>query len=496
MKDIKPNKVTKMKAPQMLEFTKEIALAVSDLYEYTMADANILEGIEGKKTVFDFVVRELPTSKPVGTFMHNGVKYEELAKREFLVNAGLEQAVAYFLQAGGNSKLREYLETQVRITNEKFLNWAENISFSGDLYAMREGTIFFGQEQQLRVHERFEEAQVFESLLCSTINPQTNVATAANDIAAVANKILLEGGSRRGGSPQGAIFNSRAARIGGFTASSNVAYGMLLEEIVGGTHGHSYVMLHPHEYAAFKAQAKSLGLKVCFLLDTYNVEQAFETALKVAQEEHLDHFAFRLDSGDLLKQAKWIHQQMTARGYARSAYALVASDDLTAVKIARLEREGADIDKYLVGTYVVNPPKTVPGVYKLAAFHETDGQWVMRGKISEDTVKATLPGMKQVYRITGPDGYFKRDMIALEGEDISKYVETGDSLQALLVPVILSGRQVYEFPSVTQISNFRKEQLAKFKDIANYEVIVSDAVREMQHKILQEHGMLGQHQTQ
>ncbi|MFH0701534.1 MAG: hypothetical protein V2A62_03800 [Candidatus Woesearchaeota archaeon] len=491
--------------PQMLEFTKDLALAVADFYEYSMAEANLLEEIRGMQTVFDVIERRLPTNKVVGTFEHEGVKYEKLAKRDFLINCGTEQCLSYFLEGRGSKRLRNYMEHTQKITNPNFLDWVENIQFKGDVYGMLEGTVFFAQEHQMRVHERFEEAQMFESLLLNTINPQTNVCTTANDIAEVVGwdkvmiedtqeiggrtrKILLEGGSRRGGSPQGAIFNSRAARCGGFTASSNVAYGMLHNEKVGGTHGHSYVMLHPDEYSSFKAQAKLFNGNVCFLLDTYNVKNALEISLKVVEEEGLQNFAFRIDSGDLLAQAKYIHETMKERGYQRSDYKIVASDDLTAAKIARLESEGADIDKYLVGTYVVNPPKPTTAVFKLAAFLQANGIWNLRGKLSEEFSKSTLPGIKQVYRISGVDGYFKRDVIAFEGEDLSSYMQIGDTVEGLLVPMILQGKQVYDCPSVDEISRNRVKQLARFKDIKNYEVIISSGISEKQREILRQYG--------
>lgn len=481
-----------MKQPNPLEFTVELATALADYYEYSMAQANLREGIAGKEAVFDMVVRQMPTTSVVGRFEHEGVKYDQLAKRDFLVNAGLEQAAAYLLKAKGSPALRKYLLGVQGIDYQKdqsFLDWAEKIKFTGDLYAMPEGTIFFGQEPQLRAHGDFETVQVFESLLLNTINPQTNVATTANDIATVTDKILLEGGSRRAGSPQGALFNSRAARIGGFHASSNVAFGMEYQEKVGGTHGHSYVMLHPSEYAAFKAQGRVFGNNVCFLLDTYNVKVGLMLALGVVAEEKLEHFAFRIDSGNLLEQAAGIHAEMKARGYARERYTLVASDDLTAGKIAHLEREGADIDKYLVGTYVVNPPKPLGGVLKLAAFHDAlDGEWVLRGKLAEDMAKSTLPGIKQVYRIAGPEGYYKRDVIAFEGEDISKYVEKGDTVKELLVPIIKSGKQVYDFPGIDEISRRRAEQLNKFQDLGGYEVIVSEGITQEMNEIRREHG--------
>ncbi len=481
-----------MKQPNPLEFNLEMAVSVADFYEYSMAQANLLEDICGTPTVFDFVVRRMPINKVIGTFEHEKVKYDKLTKRDFLINCGTEQALAYLLGGKGSVKLRNYMKNVQGITDKKFLNWVEHIEFKGDVYGMSEGTIFFAQESQLRVHERFEEAQVYESLLLSTLNPQTNVCTTANDIFTVApGKILLEGGSRRAGSPQAALFNSRAARCGGFTASSNVAYGMAYDEKVGGTHGHSYVMLHPSEYAAFKAQAKMFKGTVCFLVDTYNVKNAFETALKIVQEEKLTNFGFRIDSGDLLAQAKWIHQEMKTRGYQRKDYTLVASDDLTAGKIARLEKEGADIDKYLVGTYVVNPPKPLGGVYKLAAFQEADGSWNLRGKLSEEFSKSTLPGIKQVCRVMGNDGYYKKDVIAFEGEDLVPYLQEGDSAEALLVPMILQGKLVYDCLTINEISQRRVQQLSKFKDIANYEVVISAGIIAKQKEIMQQYGLQG-----
>ncbi len=447
-----------MKKPQTLAMNNELLLAVADFYEYSMARANLKEGIAGKQTVFDLVVRNMPEG------------------RSFLVNAGLEQAVAYLLEAHGNEELRDYFKQTMGIEDQPFLDWINNIKFEGDLYAMPEGTIFFGQEPQLRVHERFEEAQVFESLFLNTINPQTNVATTANDIASVTNKILLEGGSRRGTSPQSALFNSRAARVGGFTASSNVGFGIKYNEKVGGTHGHSYVMFHPTEYAAFKAQGNIFGDNGCFLLDTYDVKKAFEIALNIVEEEKLKHFAFRIDSGNLLEQARWIHRELAEREFARGQYTVVASDDLTVEKIADLERNGADIDKYLVGTYVVNPAKPLGGVYKLAAFREEDGSWELRGKFSENPAKATLPGIKQIYRVINEDGYYQRDIIALEGEDIGQYLKDGERTEELLVPIIKNGKQVYDFPTIETISQRRKEQLAHFQDVSAYEVLISSGI--------------------
>lgn len=477
-----------MRKAKLAEFTAKNGIAVADFYEYSMAMANLKEGYEGLQTVFDLVVRNLPKTKVVGQFEHNGVMYDELAQRRYLVNAGLEQAVAILTQVKGNKELRRYFEETMAIKCQAFLDFAEKAEFKGDVYAMREGEIFFGNEHQLRVHERFEEAQLYETLLLTAINPQTNVATTANDIAEIVNKkvVLLEGGSRRAGDPLGAILNSRAARIGGFHASSNVAYGMFEQEKVGGTHGHSYVMLHPDEYTAFKAQGRTFGRNVCFLLDTYNVESALEKAIKVIEEENLENFAFRIDSGDLAAQYFMITARLKQKGYEREQYKMVGSDDLNAGKIAELERKGAMFDKYLVGTFLVYPPRPLGGVYKLAAFFTREGNIVQRGKFSENPQKATLPGVKQIYRVTGADGMFARDIIALEGEDIQKYLNANETVEPLLIKVIEQGKQVYDMPTVAEISAYRLQRLAKFpekyksegKNGASYPVIISDGIKE------------------
>ncbi len=474
---------------KLIEFTKENGLAVADFYEYSMARANIEENYFGLDAVFDLVVRNLPTTKVVGQFEHDGVTYDKLEKRSFLVNAGLEQAVAVLTQVKGDKNLRNYMENVMEIDNEKFLNFVETAEFKGDVYAMREGELFFGQEQQLRLHDTFEAAQLYETLMLATVNPQTNVATTANDIADVVNgKVLLEGGSRRAQDPMGAITNSRAAIVGGFTASSNVAYGMVEGEKVGGTHGHSYVMLHPTEFGAFKAQAKTYKENVCFLIDTYNVEVALEKAIKIVKEENLENFAFRVDSGNITQQYFTLTDRLTEAGFEREQYKLVASDDLNAGKIKAMEDAGANYDKYLVGTFLVSPPKPLGGVYKLAAYKTKEGKWVNKGKFSENPFKATLPGVKQTYRVVGEDGMFVKDVVALDGEDITKHLEANQTYEPLLQKVVTNGEQDYNPPSVQEIAAYKNERLAQLPEVykngtKDYPVIISDGVMEQINQV-------------
>ncbi len=467
-----------------------LTLAIADYYEYSMADANINQDYSGLASVFDMVVRNLPKTKVIGEFEHEGVKYNKLGERNYLVNAGIEQAMAVLLDLKGSEKLAEYMKEVQGIVGQKFLDWVNQLEFRGDAYAMREGEIFFAQEPQLRVHERFEEAQAYETLLLTTINPQTNVAATANDIAEVTGSILLEGGSRRAQSPQASIQNTRAARIGGFHATSNIAFGMEYNEKVGGTHGHSYVMLHEKEIDAFNAQAETFKDNACFLLDTYDVKKAVEKMISIVNENQLDRFAMRIDSGDLVSQYKYITNRLEKAGFEREQYQIVASDDLTAGKIADIEKQGCRFDKYLIGTFAVNPPKPLGGVYKLAAYQDKEGEWIMKGKRSEDPAKSTLPGIKQIYRVSGKDSMFTKDIIALEGESIDSYLEQGETAEPLLIKVIEKGKQVYDIPSIKEMSEYRKERLSRLPEKyktgkEKYPVIISQGIREAQEKVMQ-----------
>jgi len=470
-----------MNAPKLLDINED-SLDNLDYYEISMAYANYKTSFFGLESVFNLVVRDFPENKVTGSFIYENVKYDKLEKRDYMINAGLEQAMAVLLYCKGTKLFSEYLERKQGIIDKEFLTFIENASFKGNAYAMKEGEVFFPKEIQLRMHDTFEINQLYETLMLNCINPETNVASAANDISLVSNnKILLEGGSRRAASPGSAVTNTRAARIGGFQYSSLCRFGRFYDEESGGTHSHSYVMLHPSEYSAFKAQAKVFKSKACFLLDTYNVKNALETVAKIANEENLESFGVRIDSGDLLKQARYIHEFMKINGL--SNYWIVASDDLNSSKIDYLERNNAGIEKYLIGTSLVCPPKPNPGVYKMAACKKNDA-WIPTLKISENKNKSTLPGIQQVYRIIGADGYYTGDIIGLEGEDISQELKSYETYKELLIPVIKNGEQVYSCPKIDEISKYREEELAKFRELKNYPVILSKGVEKLLEELL------------
>ena len=458
-------------------------MAIADAYEYSMAEANFTNNKTGIPSIFNAALRGMPTNRVVGEFTHNSVKYPELTKRNFMINAGLEQIISSILSKQRGKNVANYLQKTLGSKNEVFLDWVRNFQFKGDIYAMPEGIPFFSHEPLIKVVSDFESGQIFESIILSLLNRQVNVATTAYDVyEACGGKVLFEGASRRSFGPQDSLNLSRAAIIGGFSSSSNVKFGMEYDQKVGGTHGHSYVLLYGSDKEAFRAQAEMHGDNVTFLLDTYgDVKQALFTAIDVVKEYKLNHFKMRLDSGDLLIQALWIHKTLEGLGFGRDKYDIVVSDDLNAGKIRAIEEGGGDIYAYLMGTFLSIQSKGPGIVYKLTAKQEND-QWVPTAKFSEEPAKATIGGNLQVYRIS-KDDYYVRDVITLIGESIGSFLNVGERAKPLLFKVVENGELKYDFPSLDEIVKLRKEEMKKFKNIETYQVVRSPGV---QNKIYEE----------
>ena len=468
------------------------SMQVADFYEYSMAHANVANGVQGRQSIFNASLRGMPTSKVVGHFEHKGVKYPELAKRHYMINAGLEQVVACLLSDNkeAREKIVEYFRfiSNREIPNEdEFFEWVLNFKFQGDIHAMEEGIPFFAHQPLVKLFETFEGGQVYESVILSILNRQVNVATTSYDVYLASNKkVLLEGASRRAFGLEDSLNVSRAAMIGGFSSSSNIKFGMEYNKKVGGTHGHSYVLSYGSEYEAFKAQSKIHSNNVTFLLDTYgDIKTALFTALKVAREDNLTYFKFRLDSGELHTQSKWIHEIMSKCSYSRESYDVVASDDLNAGKVKFIEKEGGDILCYLLGTFLSIQSKGPGIVYKITAKKESD-TWKPVAKFSEDPGKATLGGDIQVYRIMGKDGFYARDVIALMEEPVGQFLNEGESAKPLLIPFVKEGVLSRKMPTLDEIIKRREEEMSKFKDIENYLVLRSKGVVSNQENILKE----------
>lgn len=475
-----------MRKPETLTIKDNEAAKCCDAYEYSMANVNIQDGSNGVESIFLAGPRELPANKIVGEFEHKGIKYQELAKRKYMIAAGLEQAVAFVLNASNDSSFTRYLGETLGWNDKNFIDWAFNLKFGGDIYALKEGTPFFSYQPLMKIREKFEEAQIFESIILSLLSRESQVATSANDMSSQAmSKIFLEGASRRGCGPEDSLRVARASLIGGFQFSSFVKFGEHYNVVVGGTHGHSYILLQKSEVEGFRKQAKFHKEKVCFLLDTFNSKNAIEHTIEIIKELNLKHFGFRIDSGDLLVEAQNVHRAMKKAGFERSQYTLFASDDLTASRIRDLEDNSADIDKYLAGTFIANNPKTPGFVYKLTSKELPNGTWEATAKYSSNIAKGTLPNNIQVYRVIGSDGFYKKDFIGLVDEDMSHIAsyEDGEIVERLLIPIVLGGKQVYDFPLPQDISKYRAECLKKFKDIENYEVELSEGLKKSQLEV-------------
>ena len=213
--------MSKQRKPQTLTIKDSEGAKCCNGYEYSMALVNISTKSNGVTSSFNAGPRDLPTNKIVGEFEHKGIKYHELVKRKYILCAGLEQVVAFILEAKNDKKLCKYFSSVLGWKNKEFLDWVLNFKYKGDIFAVREGTVTFGYEPLMRLQHSFEEIQVFESIILSLLGRESMVATAAHDVAKEAiGKTFFEGSSHRADGPEDALRVARSAKIGGFNYSS------------------------------------------------------------------------------------------------------------------------------------------------------------------------------------------------------------------------------------------------------------------------------------
>lgn len=362
---------------------------LTDLYELTMAACYVGEQIHQRPASFEVFVRRLP----------EGFGY--------LIAAGLEQVLDYLTHFHFSpEQLQQLQETGIFAqAPEAFWSLLKQAQFTGDLWAVPEGTAIFPHEPLLRVEAPLWQAQIVETYLLNSINYQTLVATRAAQMRDVVGEsgTLLEFGSRRAFSPQASIWAARAAIAGGMDATSNVLAALKLGQKPSGTMAHALVMaisaLREEEDAAFTAFLKYFP-ESALLIDTYDTLEAVERLAARAQAG-LEIKAVRLDSGDLVELSQAVRSRLPN-------VAIVASGDLDAQEIARLKQAGAEIDGFGVGTKLVTG-QPVNGVYKLV---EIDGIPVMKGS----TGKGMWPGRKQIFRRVDPQGQMQQDRLGLMDE--------------------------------------------------------------------------------
>lgn len=389
---------------------------LTDLYQLTMLQAYHDEGLDGS-AVFELFVRALP------------------AQRNFLLLAGIEQALAFLEQLSFDPGELDWLRATGRFRTD-FLDWLSELRFTGEVHAMREGTVFFANEPVLRVQAPIAQAQLVESRLLNLIHYATLVASkAARCRLAAPDRLLVDFGLRRAHGAEAGLVAARSSYLAGFAGSATVLAGQHYGIPVFGTMAHSYIEVHELEVQAFRAYADSLtGLRgpLMLLIDTYDTEAAARkiVALAPALERRGARIAsVRLDSGDLAAHARLVRTIFDQGGLQEIS--IFASGNLDEWRLRQLLQASAPIDGFGVGTALSTSADApaLDAVYKLQSYAGKP-----RRKRSEG--KATWPGAKQVWRCSGPDGRLERDLVALADE-----AAPAGGL-ALLQPVMRAGRRL------------------------------------------------------
>ena len=324
-----------------------------------------------------------------------------------------------------------------------FLEYLQQLQFSCDVDAMPEGTVAFPHEPLVRVRGPILQCQLLESALLNVINFQTLVATkAARVCQAAQGDAVLEFGLRRAQGIDGALAASRAAFVGGCSATSNVLAGKLFGIPVKGTHAHSWIMSFDDELEAFRTYAEAMPNNCVFLVDTYDTLDGVRNAIEVGRwlrEKGHKLLGIRLDSGDLAWLSIEARKLLDAGGFAEAA--IVASNDLDENLIVSLKQQGAKIGVWGVGTKLVTAydQPALGGVYKLGAVREAGHAWQYRLKLSEQTIKISNPGILQVRRFFGPeeaigDMLFNEEQgIRTDGQSIT-IIDPRDETRRMQIP--------------------------------------------------------------
>ena len=393
----------------------------------------------------------------------------------YAICAGLEQVIEYVKNLHFEEEDIAYLRS-LKIFDEDFLEYLADFAFSGDIYAIPEGTIIFPREPLIKVIAPIMEAQLIETAILNIMNHQCLIATKAARVCyAAKGDGVLEFGLRRAQGPDAGTYGARAAMIGGCVGTSNVLAGQMFDVPVRGTHAHSWIMSFQDEYTAFKTYANLYPSACMLLVDTYDtLESGLPNAIRVFTEMReagvtLTNYGIRMDSGDLAYLSKKARQMLDEAGFEDAV--ISASNDLDEHLIQSLKLQGATITSWGVGTHLItakdNP--AFGGVYKLAAICNEKGEFEPKIKLSENSEKVTNPGNKTIYRIyDNSTGKIRADLICLVGETFdanedmtifdpnepwkkTKLAGGSYHLRELLVPIFTEGKCVYTSPSVMEI---------------------------------------------
>lgn len=474
---------------------------LTDLYELTMMQG-YFKNPTNQVVVFDAFYRKNP------------------CEGGYAIAAGLEQIIEYVRHLHFAPDDIDYLRS-LNIFDTDFLEYLRGFHFTGDIYAVPEGTVVFPREPLLKVIAPVMEAQLIETAILNLLNHQSLIATKASRVVyAAKGDGVMEFGLRRAQGPDAGLYGARAAMIGGCIGTSNVLTGQMFQVPVKGTHAHSWIMSFPDEYTAFKTYAELYPNACILLVDTYDVlNSGVPNAIRVFREmkeagHEMKGYGIRIDSGDLAYLSKQAYKMLDEAGFGDAI--ISASSDLDEYLIESLKAQGAKINSWGVGTNLItcqdNP--AFGGVYKLAAIKDKNDQdFVPKIKLSENVEKVTNPGNKTIYRIYDKTtGKIRADLICLANETFdpekdmiifdpmatwkrTKIAGGSYTLRELLVPVFQKGECVYTSPTVMEIKDICKKELdtlwdetRRFVNPQEVYVDLSDKLFKIKSELLEQMG--------
>jgi nicotinate phosphoribosyltransferase len=432
---------------------------LTDLYQLTMMQAYYEHGMQ-EPAVFEFFVRKLP------------------AKRNFLLAAGLEQALSFLETVRFSAEELGWIAGHGAFRSG-FVRHLEKLRFTGDIDAIREGTVFFPNEPILRVTAPIAEAQLVESRLINLLHLQTLIASkAARSVLVAPEKLLVDFGFRRAHGAEAGLLAARSSYLAGFAGTATVLAAPLFGIPVYGTMAHSFVQAHDDEAAAFERFARSLPKNVILLIDTYDTEAAAEKVVRLAARLRRDGIRIkgvRLDSGDLADHAFKVRRILDEGGLTETT--IFASGSVDEYVLDRLMKQQAPIDGFGVGTHM---DTSADAPYLDCAYKLVEYAGRARRKRSEG--KVLWPGRKQVFRRYNSDGRMAQDTLGLAGERLQG--------EALLVPVMRRGRRIDPAEPLGRARARSRKELARLPDALKsleaappYVVNISQALRSLAHQL-------------
>ena len=469
-----------------------------DFYELTMGNGYFVSGMQDRMTYFDVFFREVPDGGG------------------FAIAAGLEQIIDYVQKLHFDEEDIAYLRGR-GIFDEAFLEYLRNFKFTGDIWAVPEGTPIFPREPIFTIRAPAIQAQLLETYLLLEFNHQSLIATKANRICRAADgRAVLEFGSRRAQGIAGAVTGARAAFIGGCAGTACTVSDQIYGVPAAGTMAHSWVQMFDSEYDAFVTYCKAYPTNAVLLVDTYNtlksgIPNAIRAFNEVLKPLGITKCGIRLDSGDMAYLTQKARVMLDEAGWTECAISV--SNSLDEYIIRDILRQGAKIDMFGVGERLITA-RSEPvfgGVYKLAAVEEPDGTIVPKIKISENVVKITNPHYKKLYRFYAKDtGKAIADYLTVHDEvvDDTKDLEIFDpeatwktkqvynfTAKELQVPIFKGGELVYEMPTLEEIRTYCREQVdtlwdevKRFDNPQTYYVDLSQKLWDVKYGLLKHNG--------